>query len=81
MNKWEKIKNLKKDRNKKESAGKEGRNFEKKSFEKIPIDLEILKNKMTEEDEAIQVMRSEYREKLKSKNEEQRMLLRMKVSW
>jgi hypothetical protein len=79
MNKWERIRQQRlKEKNKEKS--KEKNIEDQHSKEKIPIDLETLKNKMTEEDEAIQIMRKEYREKLRHQNEEQKMLLRMKVS-
>lgn len=80
LNKWEKIKRqkLKESQNHfpKEKPRKKTQN---QLNETSVINLEFLKGKMTEEDQVMNEMRVEYREKLRSQNEEQKILLKLKV--
>lgn len=80
LNKWEKIKR----QQLKESQlpiykEKPRGQLEDIQHEESVINLEFLKGKTTEEDEAMNHMRAEYREKLRSQNEERKLLMKMKV--
>lgn len=78
LNRWEQIKRQR-ESCKGDSRERGARPGGEARAEARPMDLETLKAGATEEDEALNQMRADYREKLRTQHEEKKLLLKLKV--